>query len=403
MPRLLSRATVTAATLGLLGASLVAPLTGWASTADQPVRHTSAAPPDIGTGLIASPLATPHPVVAADGRRHLVYELQLINVLGVAVTVDRVRTVDTRSGRVLAELAGDAVAAVMRPFGGKPAGSTLRPSEAGVILLDVALPRSARVPKTMAHDFGLTYASDQGLPAQQRSGLVQVGRDHPAVIGAPLKGAGWIAGNACCDGATPHRQAVNPINGALYVAQRFAIDFARLTPDRRLVEGDPEALASWPSYGAEVVSAARGVVVDTRDGFADNTPVGSLPPISLDNVGGNYVVVDIGGGRFAWYAHLQPGSLRVTVGDRVRRGQRLGLVGNSGNTDFPHLHFHVMDSPSPLASDGLPYVFDRFGSLGTIANVDELAAGEPAVFDPALSGRHLRRIPMDLQEVGFRS
>ncbi len=68
------------------------------------MRHTSAAPPDIGTGLIASPLATPHPVVAADGRRHLVYELQLINVLGVAVTVDRVRTVDTRSGRVLAEL-----------------------------------------------------------------------------------------------------------------------------------------------------------------------------------------------------------------------------------------------------------------------------------------------------------
>ena len=190
----------------------------------------------------------------------------------------------------------------------------------------------------------------------------------------PSRVPGGSPWNACCDGATPHRQAVNPINGAFYVAQRFAIDFARLTPDRRLVDGDPEALASWPSYGAEVVSAARGVVVGTRDGFADNSPVGSLPPISLDNVGGNYVVIDIGGGRFAWYAHLQPGSLRVSVGDRVRRGQRLGLVGNSGNTDFPHLHFHVMDSPSPLASDGLPYVFDRFCSPGSIANVDELAA-----------------------------
>ncbi len=65
-------------------------------------------------------------------------------------------------------------------------------------------------------------------------------------------------------------------------------------------------------------------MVGTRDGVADNVPVGSLPPITLDNVGGNYVVVDIGGGKFAFYAHLQPGSLTVSVGDRVRRGQVTG-------------------------------------------------------------------------------
>ncbi len=83
---------------------------------------------------------------------------------GVAVTVDRVETVDARSGRVLAVLEGDAVAAVMRPFGGKPPGSTLQPSEAGVILLDATLPQSAPVPRTIAHDFSLTYASDVGCP-----------------------------------------------------------------------------------------------------------------------------------------------------------------------------------------------------------------------------------------------
>ena len=190
--------------------------------------------------------------------------------------------------------------------------------------------------------------------------------------------------------------AVNPINGAFWVAERFAIDFARLAPDGRLFTGDPTRLVSYPGYGADVISVARGVVVSTQDGFVDNVPVGSLPPITLDNVGGNHVVVDIGGGHFAYYAHLQPGSLAVHVGDRVRVGQVLGLVGNSGNTDFPHLHFHVMNRPSPLASDGLPYEFRSFTSPGSIANGDELLAGEPARFDPTLAGPHSRQIPMDI-------
>ena len=68
-----------------------------------------------------------------------------------------------------------------------------------------------------------------------------------------------------------------------------------------------------------------------------------------------YVVLDLGGGRFAFYAHLQPGSLRVKAGDRVKAGQVLGLVGNSGNSTEPHLHFHISNGISPLGSEGLPY------------------------------------------------
>ena len=75
---------------------------------------------------------------------------------------------------------------------------------------------------------------------------------------------------------------------------------------------------------------------------------------------GNHVVVDIGEGRFAFYAHMQPGSVRVKVGDTGQdQEQVLGLLGNSGNTDTPHLHFHVMDGPSPLVANGLPYVFTK--------------------------------------------
>jgi murein DD-endopeptidase MepM/ murein hydrolase activator NlpD len=66
-------------------------------------------------------------------------------------------------------------------------------------------------------------------------------------------------------------------------------------------------------------------------------------------------VLDLGGGTYAFYAHLQPGSLRVKNGDRVTRGRVLGLLGNSGNSTEPHLHFHVSDGMSPLGSEGLPY------------------------------------------------
>jgi murein DD-endopeptidase MepM/ murein hydrolase activator NlpD len=98
------------------------------------------------------------------------------------------------------------------------------------------------------------------------------------------------------------------------------------------------------------------------DGIPENVPgpTSRAVPMTLETLAGNHVTVDIGGGRFAFYAHLQPRSLRVKKGDRVRRGQVLGLVGNSGNSTEPHLHFHISDSPSPLGSEGIPHVMRSF-------------------------------------------
>jgi hypothetical protein len=362
-------------------------------------HHADSMRSDVGTGLIATPLARPHPVVAADGRRHLAYELQLINVTAAAVTVHAVETLDEATGRVLAALTEDRVGALLTTFAGA-SGTTLAAGSAGFILMDVALPTTAKVPARLVHRFRLSYEPDLGLSANERSGVTSVVRDRPVLIGSPLTGTRWIALNGCC-GPTSHRQAVNPINGALYVAERFAIDFARLDAQGRGYHGDPALLSSYPSYGADVRSVAAGVVVGTHDGIADNVPVGSLPPIFLNTVAGNYVVLRIGPGHFALYAHLQPHSLKVKPGDRVRRGQRLGLLGNSGNSDFPHLHFQIMNSRSPLASDGLPYEFSSFHSEGLLANLDQVAAGGTASFDPTLSGTHVRQIPLELQSVDF--
>ena len=111
---------------------------------------------------------------------------------------------------------------------------------------------------------------------------------------------------------------------------------------------------------------ADGVVTETKDGIPQNVPGANsrAVPITLETVGGNHVIVDIGGGKFAFYAHMQPGSLRVKVGEHVKTGEVLGLVGNTGNSTEPHLHFDICDASSMLACEGLPYALASFEVTG---------------------------------------
>jgi murein DD-endopeptidase MepM/ murein hydrolase activator NlpD len=148
----------------------------------------------------------------------------------------------------------------------------------------------------------------------------------------------------------------------VHIAQRFAIDFVQLREDGKTFSGDAKDNRNYRCYGSDALAVADGVVVAVKDGIPENVPGlnSRAVPITLETVGGNHVILDIGGGRFAFYAHLQPGSIRVKTGDRVRTGQVLGLVGNSGNSTEPHLHFHISNDNSPLGSEGLPYALRSF-------------------------------------------
>jgi murein DD-endopeptidase MepM/ murein hydrolase activator NlpD len=70
--------------------------------------------------------------------------------------------------------------------------------------------------------------------------------------------------------------------------------------------------------------------------------------------------LDLGAKQFSHYLHLQPGSLLVKAGERVRRGQVLAPIGDSGDARAPHLHFQVSTSSNPLAGEGVPYVVDQY-------------------------------------------
>jgi murein DD-endopeptidase MepM/ murein hydrolase activator NlpD len=209
--------------------------------------------------------------------------------------------------------------------------------------------------------------------------------------------------NGCCDAITSHRGAVIAVNGQLNVPERFAIDWIQLNAGTRMFTGDGSKLASFAYYGVPVYSVADGVVVNAYDEANEQIPLQPAKGLSPASIGGNMLVVDIGGGAYAFYAHLQRGSLKARLGDHVKAGQILGLLGNTGNTDAPHLHFHLMDGPVPLYANGLPFMLTRFSSSGVLtdAGIDALFNGKAATPEKRLSGEHEDQLPLNNQVITF--
>ena len=157
------------------------------------------------------------------------------------------------------------------------------------------------------------------------------------VLGPPLAGKGWTALNGCCGVGTAHRPSGISVNGQIHYAQRFAIDWLLLDAEGRLFHGDGKTVMDYSGYGAKILAVADGTVVQAVDAFDDQVP-GVLPDpktIDLGNIDGNHIVLDIGHGKYAFYAHLKRGSVLVAKGAHVKRGQVLALMGNTGNTSAP--------------------------------------------------------------------
>ncbi len=368
---------------------------------------------EIISSIAVRPISEPGPVLGADGRVHLAYELFVANPSKLFVTLEKVEAIGA-AGRSLSATEGDRLGEMTQTYGGK--GRMLSPGGSAAVLMDVSFDKdekppseiSARVTATRqtagADGKQVDMPKDSPLPGIFSFTAASVGVGKAAVVvEPPLKGKGWVAVNGCCDSITSHRGAILTINGQLRVPERFAIDWVKLDDSGLLFTGDISKLASYAYYGTPVHSVADGVVVNLYDATDEQVPGGNAKGITAENVGGNMLVIDIGGGAFAFYAHMQRGSLKAKLGDRVKAGDVIGLLGNTGNSTAPHLHFHVMDGPSPLDANGLPYVFTRFSSPGVLApgGDDDVEQGKPAAIDSRLVGRHEKQLPLNNQVVDF--
>lgn len=140
-----------------------------------------------------------------------------------------------------------------------------------------------------------------------------------------------------------------------YENQRYAYDFVKMK-NGSTYEGDPTMNESYHAFGEDYLAPADGTVVKVENDVKDNEPVGDM---NTEQPLGNHVILAHGNKEFSYLAHFKSQSITVEEGDKVKQGDPLGLVGNSGNSSEPHIHFHVADSAKPKTSESMNITFDR--------------------------------------------
>jgi len=301
-------------------------------------------------------------VLRSHGATYLVYELELANTGRREATIQALDVI--AQNRTLAHLTGTALEDVLEQTGRDTLVNARVPGgAAAVAFLWLRFDKPADVPRSIAHRLSVSVDS---FAEPVTSDLAEAAIEEVRLaIDPPLRGGPWWAGNGP-DNGSGHRRTFIPIGGTAWLGQRFAIDFMLFDAQGRAQTGDGTRNQDYAGYGQNVVAVADARVLSVVDGVAENTPgKGRAVPITLATAAGNQVSLDIGGGFTAFYAHLQPGSLRVKVGDRVKRGQVLGLLGNSGNSTGPHLHFQISRGASILGSEGVPFVYREYRRITT--------------------------------------
>jgi hypothetical protein len=322
------------------------------------------------TPVTAQVLTTPQAVKASDGKYHVAYELVLTNATAFEVDLKTVEVRDADTSQVVLSLTGAALSAQLNPIGMSAEDDTaaddpMPSSGTAVVWLDVVVPTKNAVPRQVDHRVAGTIAAPAGArPFSSVVSPLTLDGDTPIVLAPPVPSGKWLMSEGCCIDFTHHRHGIAPINGELLVPQRFAIDYYLLDDQDRTWIGDPKDLHSYLSYEKPTLASADGVVVVASDGRPDQHPPKPPPIPPIEDTVGNHVIIKVSDGVYLLYAHMKPGSIVVHVGQRVKVGQQIGLIGTTGNSTTPHLHFQVLTTPTFFPADSPPYVFDQFELVG---------------------------------------
>ncbi len=199
---------------------------------------------------------------------------------------------------------------------------------------------------------------------------------NPIIVEFPLRGE-WLAPN------TPGARI--PSHGSNRLGTRYAYDFIQVDWERKglpayrvsfaqyLICGVP--LNEYYCFGEAIYAPCDGFVIQAKDGYTERTRTKlwsdflnayknahffDLREDDIQSVAGNYIIIACGENTYAALVHLQKGSIQVSVGQHVRKGEFLGKIGHSGNSFAPHLHFQLMDSSDILTANGLPCAFEQY-------------------------------------------
>jgi len=306
---------------------------------------------------------------ASSGKTHLIYELYVANFDDRPVELRRIeiRDADNPERQALAVLEGASLNPCLHHLGKPIVGDEIpaadanqerqiAPGETSVVFISVALAPGISAPIRLLHRVLTDGSAIDGA-------LIGTHHETLKVLGPPVEGAHWLAGSGPSNDSH-HRRQILFLDGRSHISSRYAIDWMRIEGGTGF-SGDARSNQSYYAYGKPVLAVADARVVSVKNGIPENIPghfgAGRIAvPMNLETFFGNTITLDLGGGIFAYYAHLQPDSLSVKVGDRVLEGQILARIGNTGSSFEPHLHFEVTTSAQVLRGEGVPYLIDSY-------------------------------------------
>jgi murein DD-endopeptidase len=330
--------------------------------------------------------------VTIGNNKVLVYELHVTNFDIVPLTLKRLEIFAVQdSSQPLITFEGEKLLRAMIRVGAAMAmsnGSTGRtqdtriidPGGRNVVFAWIELGMNHAVPAALRHRmiFSSTpKGEDKPREATLEDFQVPVSQDPVPMLSPPFNGGIWLAGDGPANDSN-HRRSIFAIDGHVYSPERFAVDWIKVGSNGDSRHDGTTKNENWWGWGEPVLAVAEGEIAEVVDEFPDNTPR-VLPPVTLENIAGNHIILRIAQNLFVTYAHLQRGGIKVRAGDHVHRGEVLALLGNSGNTTGAHLHLQVTDRNSVLQSEGVPFIFANFTYLGPGSDYPEKQVSAPWV------------------------
>lgn len=356
------------------------------------------------TPLVLWTATKPNPFEGSDNKYHVAYDVVLTNFSSKSGVLKQIDVINASTGKLLLSLAGKSLTDKITKYNEKDLH--FGPCECAIGWINLTFDQKADVPAKIVHRLVFDTLDQEGKTRMQDDKAdVLVEQIEPVVISPPLKGGRWVAIGGY-NGKYGHRRALMALSNHLFAAQTYAIDWVKLDQDNNLVVGDATRNENNISYDQPVLAVVDATVVGVLDRFDDQVPDNPSGPERLQFPTGNTVILDLGHGYFATYAHLKRGSIKVKEGDHVSRGQVLAHIGNSGNTTGAHLHFHVTRGVGPINSPGIPYVIDNFEITDEVQDIEKFM--EAPVSPKSLllkaseyKGKHVLQLPGEASVVKF--
>lgn len=313
-------------------------------------------------------------LVRVDGQNELIYELALANAFHHPMNLTRIDVVDPKQPDIILQNFDSSYLGkhLLRP-GLRDDGAVLNigANQYGIAYLRMNF-TDGHIPEEFFHRLTVEVLVPDNKPRSLTLELARTAIPDKSrlIIAPPFQGGTWLYESE------PHWVDRELSEGRPSSAQRFAIDFVRIDDSGAIYNHEQGPNSNYVTYGEPLLAVADGQVIAVKDGIIENDPATGEMAVqgSRETITGNYIMLDIGDDVVAVYAHLQPESLAVKVGDQVSQGDVIGLLGNSGNSDLPHLHFHLetrTDINRSLSGEGIPFQFHRFDQAAIYA-VDEV-------------------------------